>query len=237
VWPARIARNRDWSVWAYAASGWGTLQEVLAVEELEAELKPDVIIWQMCDNDLFNATPELERALPVYNVGRRRPYLSVDGGVFHAVPTEWPRLRHLVDRHWRFGSLVAARWRERRLPSAPVAEEIADVEHSGLANTLFAEAADRTKMAVSRMRHAVGSTPIIVFASDHRTLTNQVYEVAAQEFGMFWVPDIAQRVDALGRAGRAKDGSHWSPAGHAAVADGLLPKLESVVANVRATAP
>jgi lysophospholipase L1-like esterase len=233
VWPARLVRGVEWSVWAYAASGWGTLQEAMAVEELVAELRPDVIIWQMCDNDLFNATPELERAVPVYNIGRRRPYLTAEDDIVYVVPTAWPRMRHFVDRHWRLGSLVIARWRERRLPSLPVAADVADVDREGRVNPLFADAARRTEAAVARVRRVVGSTPVVAFSSDDRAVTNEVFRTAADKSGMIWVDGVAARVQALGPGGRALDGWHWSPAGHAAVADALLPTIESVVAGER----
>ena len=62
-------------VFAAAVGGYGTLQEYMILQKVYDEIKPDIVIWQMCANDVDNNVYELDNS-SFFNNQRPRPYLN-----------------------------------------------------------------------------------------------------------------------------------------------------------------
>lgn len=66
-------------VYAGGVAGYGNVQENLLIKKIVATIgiRPDIIVWQICGNDLINNVYELEIRNPVNNNGMPRPYYDL----------------------------------------------------------------------------------------------------------------------------------------------------------------
>ena len=71
---ALLQRELGMEVFAYGASGYGTLQEYLLLDEVVDAVQPTVLLWQFCNNDFINNDHALEMASTLNNNGWIRPY-------------------------------------------------------------------------------------------------------------------------------------------------------------------
>ena len=88
-WAVFARRHPDHAVFAIGAGGYGTLQEALLLERVGPRLQPDVVIWQLCDNDLTNNLFEAERQSVRHNNLMPRPYWEA-GAIVYRNPAPWP---------------------------------------------------------------------------------------------------------------------------------------------------
>ncbi|MDM8557619.1 SGNH/GDSL hydrolase family protein [Candidatus Parabeggiatoa sp. HSG14] len=68
--------KNQYSVYAAGIGGFGNLQEYLILEFIFEGVKPDIVMWQLCSNDVNNNVYELDNS-SFYNNQRPRPYLNV----------------------------------------------------------------------------------------------------------------------------------------------------------------
>lgn len=87
-WTVFARRHPGFAVFAIGAGGYGTLQEALLLERVGPRVRPDVVIWQFCDNDLTNNLFEAERQSGRHNNLMRRPYW--EGAIVYRDPAPWP---------------------------------------------------------------------------------------------------------------------------------------------------
>ena len=73
-WAVFARRHPDHAVFAIGAGGYGTLQEALLLEQVRPRVRPHIVIWQLCDNDLSDNLFEAERRSVRHNNLTRRPY-------------------------------------------------------------------------------------------------------------------------------------------------------------------
>jgi lysophospholipase L1-like esterase len=231
---AHIARLTDWQVHAYGASGYSTLQEAMVIAELSRQLQPDIVLWQWCGNDIFNTTPELERASVVYNVWQRRPYPDGAGGVFYELPSEHPRLQYLAYRCSKLATLVLGRYHLLRIANDPDAGDfLREVEQAGRQHELFHQAAALAEETVAELARQLRPTPLVAFTADSSQPASQVFAELAHRQGLLYVPQLAAELaladDHDQLSVYSEDRGHWSPRGHELAAQILLPVLESAL--------
>ena len=87
-WAVFARRHPDHAVFAIGAGGYGTLQEMLLLERVGARVRPDIVIWQFCDNDLTDNLFEAERRSVRHNNLTRRPYWA--DAIVYRNPAPWP---------------------------------------------------------------------------------------------------------------------------------------------------
>jgi len=63
------------------------------------------LTWDAINDPLMGYLSDRTRT----RIGRRRPYLTSEDDIVYVVPTAWPRMRHVVDRHWRVALVGAGR--------------------------------------------------------------------------------------------------------------------------------
>jgi hypothetical protein len=102
--------SRDaWDVVSFAASGWGTGQQLIALRERGLYPRPDAVILVVFPfNDLCNNN--IEQAFTCSILDFHRPYFVVDRGILRA--TSLHPTRAWLRRHWRLFALaeVGLRW-------------------------------------------------------------------------------------------------------------------------------
>jgi len=68
--------KNKFSVYTAGIGGFGNWQEFLILESVFDEVKPDIVVWQLCSNDVTNNVYELDNST-FYNNQRPRPYLNL----------------------------------------------------------------------------------------------------------------------------------------------------------------
>jgi len=69
-------KQYDFQLYAYGARGIGPLQQKLWLQDWLPKIKPDIVLWQFCFNDVFNSSYDLEHHSYFNNNRRVRPYLE-----------------------------------------------------------------------------------------------------------------------------------------------------------------
>jgi hypothetical protein len=68
--------KNKYSVYAAGIGGFGNLQEYIVLVSVFEKIKPDIVMWQLCGNDVANNVYELDNS-SFYNNQRPRPYLNL----------------------------------------------------------------------------------------------------------------------------------------------------------------
>ena len=140
-----LARRSDgWEVINAAVSGYATVQELLLLEDLAPEVRPDLVVCVFCKNDLF------ENGAPIV-YGKHKPYAVVEGRELAVrglpVPEPW-----LERSSYLYRAIAKERWRRAfdREPRDPDREWL-------LACDLL-----------RAMRRELGNVPLVVVSDEQR---------------------------------------------------------------------
>ena len=235
TYAALLAAALDVEVFSYGGGGFGTLQELMVLEDVIDTIDPDIVLLQFCSNDFINNSVELESKSSINNNnGLVRPYLSSSGAiVYRSAFFESAFLSGLLQRSRLFRSL-AARLYVRPAESVELAVA-RDPGHRG-----FQESVAVTRILLRRFKDRVGSgRALLVFTAEGartRVATvpaqYQAYMGVAEEtlvrvLGALQIAFVAGVADAVadreasGAVVKDFDGAHWNELGHRIVAQEL----------------
>jgi hypothetical protein len=217
-------------IFAYGASGYGTLQEVLIVEQYIKEIMPDILILQVCRNDFINNSFELENKSIENNNNSLRPYLGYDGTITMKIPAS-PSRRVLLGAasyseflYWvmiRFDNWIAVN------KLAKTVED--DIKDQSATHPGFMRAVALTDLLLERLRSAVpATTKIYAFQVDNLQPYSGEFERLFARHGIIYIEGVAEGVTEASQKGKvvyASDGAHWAPTGHAITAEVLANRL------------
>ncbi|MCY2959217.1 MAG: GDSL-type esterase/lipase family protein [Planctomycetota bacterium] len=198
--PARLqARRPDWNVLGAGVSGYGTDQECLLLEQLDATLRPDCVVVVFCENDLAECASDVA-------YGKHKPRFVREGGGLRLtgvpVPFPWIERTSLL---WR--ALEKSRWERHQVARArdPNAE--------------WALVCDLYR----RMRTVLRDRPLVI-VSDR----SQLARLAADEPGIEHV-DLGGAFGAGAARYHFAEDRHWNAAGHARAAEALAGALRPLL--------
>ncbi len=217
---------------AYGGNGYGTLQELMIVDELIDVIQPDALVLQYCGNDIINNSYGLERRSDANNNGMRRPYLDEDGQVFYALPKGFfPRFREFANNYSRFLYLILSRVDRLYSNKETPAETL--LFNEGRASPLVKDALDVTAELLREIRTRVPQE-IEIYAFTVEYATHPLYEefkrmsdLAGIEF-IEEVPLALGTQEQKGTVVRAADNAHWNEKGHQIVADALVTYFANI---------
>ena len=211
---------------AYGGRGYGTLQELMVIDRYVDRLHPDLIVLQVCSNDILNNSWELERRSYQQNMAMTRPYLE-NGRVVYRYPRRLASLRSLLIDHSRVFHLIFIRLETLLLHLAKrgwlhtIEQDIAD---PGRRPPAFRTAAAVTDQLVRRIRERAGAIPVVAFAADevepYSTELRRIFEANGVPL-INEVPPAERREAAAGRSPYLADGTHWNEHGHRVAAAAL----------------
>lgn len=213
-------------IFAYGCGGWGTLQELMLIEETIDIIKPDLIILQFCANDFIGNDFGLESESYVANNGMRRPYLMEDGRIEYKNPGHFERLfsddlmetsKLLYYVNYKVNKVLAAYGEKRTVEKA--------IKTQGVTHPGFRRAVDITRALFSRMKKRAGEVPVYAFSVDREQPYYGEFVTAAAEARIRIITGVPERLSEYADRGlvvHSEDRAHLNELGHRCVADSLL---------------
>jgi hypothetical protein len=232
TWYNRLAIKKGWNVRAFGCGGYGNLQEYLVLKEYLSEVKPEIVILQLSENDIINNSYDLERASTQNNNGLPRPYLTKERTVEIRLPKAFPTLRLWVIKNSRF--LYWLMMLGDRIFSHFATSVEDSLMRNQFSDSRYKEALGATQYLLDSMASELPKdTMRIAFSVDTNPATTYMDEMASKA-GWKTVDGLGshiQKIEALGKCVRARDGSHWNPAGDEIAADYLSAQLDFYLGN------
>lgn len=217
---AVLQDSLNWEIFAFGCSGYGTLQEYLVLDLFMDTIRPDLVLFQYCHNDLINNSLILERTSIWNNNGTRRPYWS-EKGVYYAVPKRWHGLRTFANTHSRLLFFIFNRIDrlKSRLSTKSVETKIAAL---GKVYPDYARSLKVTDELFQLIRkRALPSIPVCIFSADTIPPFYSDVKVIAQKNSFLFIEGIPEAIAQAAKEGEIvhyQDGAHWNPEGHRVVA-------------------
>jgi hypothetical protein len=230
----RLSEMARMQVFAYGASGYGTLQEVLFTEKIVNLVRPQILVLQVCSNDIINNSYELELASYVNNNRTPRPYLDGEGAITVLTPqSKLGMAMTALASHSRLASWVLFRLDTLMALNTRTVED--EIRLSGFGHPGFQRALALTERILARLRAALpASVKLYAFSVDRQEPFTAALDALLMQQGIALIDGVADAVEAARLRGEpvlTADGWHWTPSGHRIaaniIADRLLADLHS----------
>jgi len=226
---AEIGQDLGAEVFAVGARGYASLQEFLLMDEVLDRVRPDVIVWQFCQNDFMANSYDLERAWTPSALGLPRPFLN-GGRIELRIPQPYAWLLELPGGSARLIALGTTRYKYvRYLLDGKKDVLLEDIEARGLQHPDFRVAVGKTREILALVVRRAGGTPIVLWEACTTVAPfHPAVRDLARQLGMHFVDELPGAVEHSVERElvlRTTDRIHWSPEGHRVVARTLGPYL------------
>ena len=223
-----IQDSLDIEIFAYGQPGYGTLQEYMILDKWLDTIKPDLIVWGVCSNDIIDNCFSLE-LICGYKIDNTRPYLGLDGNIFYKRPFIF------FDDIKKTSYFIA--WLDESIFN--VKEKIMGIKYKNGEQLMeeqkrefppFDEAVKITELIVEKIKARVpDSIQLMAFSVDYFKPQITELERLFTEVGYFFTTDISlamnRRVFHKENV-KTVDTYHWNENGQVVVAEALLPILK-----------
>jgi lysophospholipase L1-like esterase len=212
-------------VFAYGMAGYGQLQEYMILEEFLDEIKPDIVVLEVCSNDYIDNHYEMEMESG-YKVGLRRPYLSKNGEISYLQPIA---TYEKVRAYSRFLGYLMKKWYNARqnIGLKDLAEK--QTAEKGLKYDKFAYSVEITDLLLQKIANRLDKkTQLIVFDADNYNPQASTFQQLCEKNKIYYTENPVQGIRVMEHNSitiRAGDGYHWNEAGHQVIARGLMKDL------------
>lgn len=217
---------------AYGGQGYGNLQELLILKRLLPEVKPRLIVLQLCVNDILNNSWELERRSYLQNALLPRPYLE-DGQILLKFPRNYPDLRLFLETNSRLARYIFGK-SELLLHELAQKKRIATIENEIVGKKgnvpLFQEAVNVTEAIFREILKTSGDIPVIAFLVDEIPPYHREFHRIAESQKLTLLPSIASAImdqEKKRRVMRLADNVHWNGEGHAVAGKTLASEIKA----------
>ncbi|MBU6343160.1 MAG: SGNH/GDSL hydrolase family protein [Bacteroidetes bacterium] len=216
-------------VFALGAAGFGSTQECMLMEKYIQEIRPDIVVWEVCCNDFLDNYWKLEEAA-VYQVHTRRPYTLENGSIVYRTAARYPRniKPYSYFMYFIFKRLAEGAGTFDVVPKEPAEKFIGEQD---LKYPLFAKSVAMTDVVMKKVKSIIPpTTQLIAFDADN---FNPQYNEFKRLFGENNIPFVDGLPDAVsnaqnnGKCVRSDDGYHWNNLGNAIVANYLINYLST----------
>ena len=205
----RLAEKLDAEVFAYGCNGFSTLQELIVLKRHFQEIDPDLVVWQLCDNDFVNNSHELESKDLLQSNMMVRPYRTGGQNVMSFPATTGASL---------LANSQFARWCYRQV----FARGRTQFDYSKQENKLLAEqAVSLTASLLKEAKSHIGPISMLVFCNNN----GKLYLNSLKDFDGYMTVAVEEEIEAAAKQGKTVDARpydrHWNAAGHEIVAETL----------------
>lgn len=220
-------------LWVRGGSGWGTLQELLALDAVFDRVRPDLVVLQVCSNDFINNSWELENATVLNSNMSRRPYWE-HGSVVMRYPERWLGPALVVAAR---SALVAQAVRRVNVLRAGLAMRgrlgsvERDIDRGREAYAPWPRARVTTEEIVAALTRRVGRTRVVALPVDDIAPYTPAWREILKRHGVTTFDAGLQRIRRASAAGQTvfqADGAHWNALGHRLVGRALAAWLRGM---------
>jgi len=221
-------------LFSHGSSGHGTLEELITLNKVVDNIKPDLIVWQMGANDLFNNSLELEKRSYINNNYRNRVYL-IDGKIQVRFPYRANHWIHSLLNHSKLFRFINIRWGILK------AENQQSIEYEiHQAHPLYQEALHITDQILQRIRERVPSIPIVFFlANDGDWAHEEDFKRIVEQNRFYFLKGIPDAIRLGTSKGVKMDGlpydPHWNHKAHFVVGQILTHFIQNNFLSNRST--
>lgn len=225
-----LKRDMDIELFVYAASGYGTLQEYLALDKYLDMIKPDLVVLQVSSNDFINNRWDIERRSYIHNNYKERPYYE-NGEIKYRYPRGPVLLRQYLIPYSRLAYLLAVRV-DKKLSTLAWSEKLKTVENEietrGLGFPEFKQSTATTLKLMEMIKARCGNTRLLAFSTfDDEPYFSQ-FKSIFHDLKIDFLTDIPQIAWNAEGAGKVKNNDHWHEKGHAACGAYLAKYIKSL---------
>lgn len=215
--------NNNVEIFAYGGGGYGSLQEYMILDKYFDIIKPHIILWQFCQNDIINNDYDLESVSFKNNNHMTRPYYR-EGKIEWLYPEQsigWfsyvVKSSHLLRfLHIRINIFKAEQY-------GSIEDELS-VNHP-----LFIKAAKITSDIMGLVKKRVGDTPIVAFSVNKPRWEGNTFREICEKHGIHFIPNIPEAIEEAKQFGMIVDGlpfdGHWNDNGHSIAGKVILDYL------------
>lgn len=219
-----ISDSLNVEVFAYGQAGYGTLQQYMIIDQYLDQIKPDLVVLQVCDNDYIDNYAPLE-VHSSYKVGLKRPYYYQDGSIKYHTPQ--PRWQRINDRS-RFLKVLRQKLQNSIFKyDGPSTQELMSTQ--GKSYQPYTESVSLTEAVFARIKERVGHRALFIFsASTYQPMLSDMH-ASADTHGIRFEEGPARIIE-QNRVARPRvnssDGYHWNRHGQKLVAVNLIPIIK-----------
>jgi hypothetical protein len=213
---------------AAGVSGYGPYQEYLMLEDVIERVQPEIVVWQLSNNDLSNSVVELDQRSILGSPLQSRPFLDPESGESHMkkgggllrslltvsfVSRRLFRVVILVDRRWRLGVIS---WLDEDLTK----EQVISAEEKGL------------RVLETLLSRAKRDYPNVLFvgfcvSEDNDSRYQNIFEAQ----GFKYISGVGQHVCQFEGTNCLPSDNHWNHLGHEIAGEYLASELEPAAAD------
>jgi len=219
----------DYHLYAYGARGIGPLQQKLWLQEWLPKIKPDIVLWQFCFNDVFNSSYDLEHHSYFNNNRRVRPYLE-NNKVVYRNPSRLGAAR--LRKFSKFIDFVFTKIEviiESNDHKKKVASEDKIIE-MGKAYPPYAKGLEALDFNIKNIKSLIGNeVDILTFPVD--TTRPYLADMTAifEKNGLLVVSQIPSIIASQEVPVFAKDHAHWNEKGHEIASKEIWKSLKPMI--------
>lgn len=228
----QLKNKFDAEIFVSAGGGYATLQEYLVLDKYIGQIRPDLIILQVCSNDFINNSWQLESASFLNNNLAIRPYL-IDGRIVYRYPRFWGACQIFLSAHsrlfYRFFILMeraAAVFAKRHYFGLVSVDEI--IAKKGIQFDKFKDSVAITQALLQRIQSRAQGIPVVAFTVDDTEPYLSQFKDIFGKINITFIDDIPGRIAQEEKKGinmRLKDGAHWNATGQQLCGELLARKL------------
>lgn len=222
-----IKRKLNAEIFVYAGNGYGTTQEYLVLNKYFDEIKPDLVILQVCSNDFINNSWELSlRQVPGIENFLLKPYLKNDKIEYKRIASVnilKVKLRYLR-LFYRLFILEGEYLKSKNL----LPDVGDDIERRGMAYEDFKKSTVITNLLIKKMKAKIREVPMVAFAVDENQVSLGQFRNIFKENNIEFiedVPRVIRNIQAQGVNLKIKDNRHWNARGHSICGEILVEAL------------
>lgn len=226
---AHLMRDLDLEAFAFGTDGYNNMQHYLVLDEWFDRIQPDLVVLQLCHNDLVGNHPGLTRRSRLDQIQIRQPYMQLDGEIRYLNPGDgtWSTYANALPSS--FLKYVARQVDNYYLfpPELPPIQ--AEIEAAGPAHPLFAESVAVTNLIYQRFKQRCGTVPVAAFDIATKQPFHDAFKELCARNGIAFYPAVAEAIAAAKASGQvvhSSDRAHWNPLGHEIAARTLRPLLQ-----------
>ena len=224
------------SVYAVGHSGYGSVQEFMALEEVYEDVEPDIVVWQLTGNDVRDNVYEFDDNSFLYSQQKPRPYYDLTKGVIRMRNPGPILFDHSILFRTFFRAVYAldARHRWGLLRRIDRLNELTEAEKAQYSDEGLGVLAAVVEKVVTQFPHSL----LVGFSVDSEF--DAAFGNVFREHGALYLDRFYERIDQVEGTSCLPMDFHWNHLGHevagrelAALLPSVIPSVSSSVAETR----